>query len=84
MGASCVGAVGIRAERGVQDRHGRAGDLGPRRVDVGVGHCVFDPVLEVDVDTVGGEVESRAPDTAGAGCFCYRCCLGVRGLFDDV
>ena len=70
----CRGTVGVCAERGQDDGYGRAGDLGAGAVDVGVGYAVVDPVLEVEVDAVGREVEFRAPEAAAAGCGEGRFC----------
>ena len=76
MGSLRVGAVGVCAERGQEEGDGRAGDLGAGAVDVGVGDGVLDPVLEVEVDAVGGDVEFRAPEAAAADC-------GEGGLLCD-
>ena len=75
-GVPCVGAVGVCAERGQEDGYGRAGDLGAGGVVVGVGNAVFDPVVEVEVDAVGRDVEFGAPEAAVAVC-------GARGTRNE-
>ena len=64
--ARCVSAVCICSEGRKKDADCSASDLDARAVDIGVGHCEFDPVLEVYVDAVGGEVELGTPNAAAA------------------